>query len=33
MIATLKDGLNSIRVGYLDGHLKKGAEGTISILR
>ncbi|WP_010236538.1 radical SAM protein [Clostridium arbusti] len=33
MIATLKDGLNSIRVGYLDGHLKKGAEGNISILR
>ncbi|MBP2034026.1 radical SAM superfamily enzyme YgiQ (UPF0313 family) [Clostridium algifaecis] len=33
MIATLKDGLNSIRVEYLDAHLKKGAEGSISILR
>lgn len=33
MIAALKDGLNSIRAEYLDAHLKKGAEGSISILR
>lgn len=31
MIATLKNGLNSIRVEYLDAHLKKGAEGSILI--
>lgn len=33
MVAALKDGLNSIRAEYLDVHLKKGAEGSISILR
>ncbi|BCG61131.1 radical SAM protein [Paenibacillus sp. URB8-2] len=33
MIAALKEGLNSIGGEYLDGHLKKGVEGRVSIPR